>query len=456
MAHHPMFYSGTPTTVKKQLLTSPLQDLWPRFKMWRQAGEAQQAKLDSFIAERCLILPADENCIDSVRISLPVQVVSKDRDRLKKLGFVLGKSLHKARKLYDGSLVDPDPGYELWQRAFDDCRVLLWPANDEHPGKCVIEVALSRLLGIPNQRLHELRQIDVQRAFEILMFETLPWTTARADFQDLWWAIVRLDLARDILASTQDFALAYAHTRWLRVRSDPIVMKNGICWRSNSESQKPHQLRLYDKGVQMRDAAGAHAVLDLVDVPAPGEVMRAERQFTGMVGLPALGKLLDGAQSGMRVRGRMLQIVSRESACSTEGIELSLTGLHRALAWELGLLGHGNVTATTKLDVLAGAYVRDPIARAGIERCWGRDSVRRIRKLAGKLRPAAMGLDLLQACYGSGAARMAIKPMRESSSLLFDTVSLHPGLPVRSRSDSPKPCAGRAELRYAASTPPSR
>lgn len=451
-----MSVSGTPITVKKQLLASPLQDLWPRFKRWRQAGEEQQAKLDSFIATRHLILPTDENCIDTVRVSLPMPVVSRDRHHLMRLGFDLGKSLHKARKLSDGSLADPDPGYELWQRPLDDCRVLLWPANDEHPGKCVIEVALSRLLGIPNHRLHELRQIDVQRAFEILMFETLPWTTARADLQDLWWAIVRLDLARDIPASTQAFAMAYAFTRWLRVRAAPTVVQNGIYWRSRSKSQTPHHLRLYDKGVQMRDAAGAGGVVDLADAPSPGEVMRAERQFTGMAGLPALGKLLDGVHDGMRVRGRMLQIVSRESACRTEGIELSLTGLHRALAWELGLLGQGKVTATTKLEVLAGAYVRDQVARADIERCWGRDSVRHIRKLAGKLGPAAMGLDLLQACYGSGDAKMAIKPMHESSSLRFDTVSLHPRLSVRSRSDSPKPCAGRAELRCAASTPPSR
>jgi hypothetical protein len=411
VVHHALFYSGTPIPVRNQLLISPLQHLWPRFSRWKKEGEAQQAKLDSFVAERHLILPTYENCIDTVRLSLPIQVVSKDRERLTKLGFVLGKSLHKAKKLRDGSLVDPDPGYELWQRQQDDCRVLLWPSSEEHSGKCVIEVALSRVLGIPNHRLHELRQTDVQRVFEILMLQTLPWTTARADLEDLWWALVRLDIARDIPAKAEVYALAYAHTRWLRVRCAPRVMKNGIGWRPSSKSQKPHQLRLYDKGVQMRDVRGARGVIDLADAPAPGERMRCERQFTGKAGLPALGKLLDGAHGGLRVGGRLLQIVSRESSCGTEDIEISLAGLHRALAWELGLLGYGEVIATTKTGVLAGAYVRDPIARADIERCWGRDSVRRIRKLAGKLGPAAMGVDLVQDCYGSHAARSCGGPM---------------------------------------------
>lgn len=400
MARHPLVGSGTPIQVKKQLLASPLQDLWPRFRRWKRAGEEQQAKLDSFIAKRCLLLPAGENCIDTVRMSLPILVVSRDRAHLEKLGFVLGKSLHKARKLRDGSLVDPDPGYELWQRPQDDCRVLLWPPTDEHPGKCVIEVALSRVLGIPNHRLHELRQADVQRVLEILMLETLPWTTARADLEGKWWALVRLDLARDVRACVSTFALAYAFTRWLRVRAAPTVMKNGICWKPSSRSQKPNQLRLYDKGIQMRDTRGANGGLDLAHAPAPGIQMRCERQFTGKAGLPALGNLLNGAQAGLRVGGRLIQIVSRESECGTEDIELSLLGLHRAMAWELGLLGHGDVRASTKMEVLAGAYVRDSRTRADIERCWGRDSVQRIRKLAGKLGPAAMGVDLLQACYG--------------------------------------------------------
>lgn len=115
-------------------------------KKRKEEGIHQQAKMNEFVAERHLILPGDVNNIDTVRTSLPLLVVSKDRDRLTKLGFVLGKSLHKAKKLSDGSLADPDPGFELWQRPFDDCWVLLWPKTGEHHGKCVIEVALSRVL----------------------------------------------------------------------------------------------------------------------------------------------------------------------------------------------------------------------------------------------------------------------------------------------------------------------
>lgn len=98
------------------------------------------------VAERHLILPVDENCVDSVRMSIPVPVVHKDRAHLTKLGFILNKSLHKAMEMPDGSLVDPGPGYELWHRPFDGRRVELWPATEEHPGKSVIEVAVSRVL----------------------------------------------------------------------------------------------------------------------------------------------------------------------------------------------------------------------------------------------------------------------------------------------------------------------
>ncbi len=411
MAPHPLSISGTPTSGKNRVLTSHAHGLWAVFKELRKAGDVQQSKLNEFVAKRHLILPGDVNNIDTVRMSLPVLVVPRDRPHLTKRGFVLGKSLHKAKKLSDGSLADPDPGYELWQRPFDDCRVMLWPKTEEKTGKCVIEVALSRVLGIPNHRLHELRQIDVQRGFEILMLETLPWTTAwaDADVRGFWWALVRLDLARDVYGNAQHFAVAYENTRWPRVQSDPKVMKNGICWKAISKSQTPHQLRIYDKGEQMRDVAWPHAALDLADAPLPGAVMRVERQFVGMAGLPALGKLLDGADRGIRVGGRVIQIVSREADrdSKTLPIELSLTGLHRALAWEIGLLGHGDVVATSKRGTLARAFARDPVFRSDFLRNWGRDIIREIRKLAGKLGPAAMGLDLLQACYGVAAKSSA-------------------------------------------------
>jgi len=384
-------------------------DLWAVLKKRTEEGVCQQAELNEFVAQRHLILPSDENNIDTVRLSLPLCVVSRDRDRLTKLGFVLGKSLHKAKKLSDGSLADPDPGYELWQRPFDDCRVMLWPKTDEKPGKCVIEVALSRVLGIPNHRLHELRQIDVQRVFEILMLETLPWTTARADADErgFWWALVRLDLVRDVLANARVFALAYQHTRWSRVRADPKMMRNGIWWKATSKSQTPHQLRIYDKGEQMWDVAGSDAAIDLKGAPDPGEIMRVERRFGGTSGFPALGKLFDGAGRGIRVGKRMIQLLIGEAAGRTLPIELSLCGLHRALAWELGLLGHGDVVATTKKEALARAFARDAVFRSDFLENWGRDSIREVRRLAGKLGPAAMGLDLLQACYGVAAKSSA-------------------------------------------------
>ncbi|HMQ22208.1 MAG TPA: hypothetical protein PKE00_06940 [Planctomycetota bacterium] len=127
------------------MLTSS-HDLWAVLKKRTEEGIHQQAKLDEFVAERHLILPGDLNSIDTVRLSIPVPVVQRDRAHLTNLGFVLGKSLHRAKKLSDGSLADPDPGFELWQRPFDDCRVMLWPKTEEKTGKCVIEVALSRVL----------------------------------------------------------------------------------------------------------------------------------------------------------------------------------------------------------------------------------------------------------------------------------------------------------------------
>lgn len=145
MAHHPLSISGTPITGKNQSRTSSPHALWAVFKKLKQAGEAQRDLLNKFVAERHIIPPVAENCVDSVRMSIPVPVVHRDRAHLTKLGFVLGKSLHRAKKLRDGSLADPDPGYKLRQHPFDVCRVEPWPATEEHPGKCVIEVAISRV-----------------------------------------------------------------------------------------------------------------------------------------------------------------------------------------------------------------------------------------------------------------------------------------------------------------------
>ena len=381
--------------------------LWKVFDDLQQAGIANQEKLAHFVASRCLALPSDENCIDTVRMSLLQTPVLKDRPHLQKLGFALGKNRHYARKLPDGSLADPDHGSELWQRSSDDCRVQLWPSTEHEGGKCAIEVSVPRVLGVPNYRVHELIQSDVQHVFEILIESLLPWATSVADVLDRQWAIVRLDAARDFAGDAAEYADAHAFTRWPRVNKPPFPrrMKNGLWWTPASKSQRPHQLRLYDKGRQMTDTAkSAEDFAALVDAPAPGEVVRVERQWTGKAGLPALRKALEGAGSGIRVGGRLLQVVDREIPGNTVAIEMSLSALHAVLAWEIGLLGHQQVKASSRQEALAWAYIRDPIFRNDFETFWGKTSIKKMRKLAAQLQSGGAGFDLLTACYGAQGA----------------------------------------------------
>ncbi len=410
MVHHSV-RSGTPIPVAnphvpasgKHALKHKNAKLWKAIAQLRQTGIANQRELTALADTRNLALPANENCIDTVRLSLLQTPVAKDRAILQKLGFALVKNRHFAKKLPDGSLVEPDHGSELWQRPSDDCRVQLWSSTPDGGGKCAIEVSVSRVLGVPNYRLHELTQSDVQHVFETLTQALLPWTTAMADIHDKRWAIIRLDAARDFAGNAADYADAHAFTRWPRVNKPPFPqrMKNGLWWAPASKSQRPHQLRVYDKGRQMAEAGKSVEDFDaLVDAPAPGEVVRVERQWTGKAGLPALRKALEGAGSGIRVHGRLLQILDREIPGKTVAIELNLQALHAALAWEIDLLRHREVKASSKNEALAGAYIRDPVFRSSFEAHWGRTSIKKIRRIAAQLQSGGAELDLLSACYG--------------------------------------------------------
>lgn len=418
MAKQHVVHTGSPIPGAKRPPPAPRRHahkhkkpkLWQAFDELQQQGVGHQEALAHFVASRRLALPADENCIDTVRLSLLQTPVMKDRLHMQKLGFVLVKNKHYAKKLADGSLADPDHGSELFQRSSDDCRVQLWSATENDGGKCAIEVSVPRVLGVPNYRLHELTESDVLHVFEILIESLLPWTTAMADVFDRRWAIVRLDAARDFAGDAADFADAHAFTRWPRVNKPPFPkrMKNGLWWVPASKSQRPHQLRVYDKGKQMADTAKTPKDFDaLVDAPAPGEVVRVERQWTGKAGLPALRKALEGAGSGIRVGGRLLQVVDREIPGNTVAIELSLPALHAVLAWEIALLGHQQVKASNKDEALAWAYIRDPMFRNDFENHWGKTSVKKIRKLAAQLQSGGAGFDLLTACYGAQGSQNA-------------------------------------------------
>ncbi|MCA8953199.1 MAG: hypothetical protein KDE27_27050 [Planctomycetes bacterium] len=283
MAKQPSARSGTPIRGGKRREQQQQPKHWTAFRALQQQGIANQAKLAHFVASRRLALPADENCIDTVRLSLLQAPVQRDRLHLQKLGFELVRNRHFAKKLPDGSLADPDYGSELWRRPSDACRVQLWPNAGCEAGKCAIEVSISRVLGIPNFRLHELSQLDVQHALELLIEGLLPWTTSVADTFGMWWALARLDAARDAAGDAAHLADVCRFSRWRRVNKPPFPerKKNGLWWRSDSKSQRPNQLRVYDKGVQLADTAKtADDFADLVDAPAPGEIVRVERQWT--------------------------------------------------------------------------------------------------------------------------------------------------------------------------------
>ena len=393
--------SGTPTSDKKRVAKeAALQRLRTRFAQLQQAGHSNQQKLSQLVESHNLVIPSNEGCIDTIRISLPWPVVSKDRGHLQQHGFLLKKNLHKAKKMPDGSLAEPDPGTELWSRESDGCRVELRPQSETKRANCAIEVSLPRVLGIPNHRLHELSQLDTQHALEILMESILPWTTWRADTADEVWAVVRLDIARDRPGDIASVIESYQHTRWRRVKTPPFPrkMSNGLWWKSSSESQTPHQLRIYDKGVEMLNSATTSEALK--DAPGPGTVIRVERRFRGNVGLSVLSKLLDGGDSAIRSGGRLVPLVDRDFRGKLARPPLSLHGLHLALAHEIALLRSAAKAATTKHEVLASAYVRDPVFRSGFEVAWGKATVNKIRALAASIEQAG-GVDLLKVVYGA-------------------------------------------------------
>ena len=400
MTTHREVRSGTPTWGQEEHRHDPLAKLRAAHQRDQEQGQENQDLLAQFVAERSLVIPENENCIDTVRLCLLHAPALRDRGQLLKLGFTLQKNQHRAKKLPDGTLDEPDPGAELWHRHTDGCRVELFSGSQSKEPRCSIEACPARIIGIQNHRLHELTTTDVRHVLEILTESVLRWTTWHATPQGKAWAIVRMDTARDFPGNAAAFAKAYQFTNWPRVRTPrfPEQMSNGCWWTSKSKSQRPHQLRLYDKGIEMINSGDPQK---MEAAPEPGTVVRVERRYVGKLGMTALRKLLHGTAPEIRVRGSLVALVDNEIDGGRIHVPLNLRGLHVALAYEIGKLRSTPRPASSKHEVLARAYVRDPIFRAEFDANWRRKARHAIHALAAEIQQSSENLDLLDACYGS-------------------------------------------------------
>jgi len=119
-----------------------------------------------------------------------------------------------------------------------------------------------------NDRLHEVSACDAAAAIKTLE-AWLPWTTRKASFEGLVWALLEIALTIDVSGDARVYAEAYKSCRWKHTSKLPRRFPRGLAWEGWD-----NRLTFYDKGWEMM-------LRGVDDAPPPCTVMRVERQIRG-------------------------------------------------------------------------------------------------------------------------------------------------------------------------------
>lgn len=257
--------SGVRTDGRTRGIISPAE----REKNRRDAHRTQRARTERLLKQRdereefetfhSLSFPS-HGVIDHVRLSLRHPIVKLDRARLEAAGFEPERVEMRAKRGPAGHVYDAEPGEELLVRSSDGCRILIWPE------RVAVIASLSRVLGMTNDRLHEVSERASLAAISTLT-ELFHWTTRKASFGGEEWAVAEIALTIDVPCDARVYAEAYKSARWKRTNKLPKRFPRGLAW-----GRWGNRLTLYDKGWEMMRRG-------IENPPPPGAVMRVERQI---------------------------------------------------------------------------------------------------------------------------------------------------------------------------------
>jgi len=232
----------------------------------------QRAEGEEFESCHSLSFPS-YGATDHLRLSLLYPIVKEDRARLEAAGFEPERVKVRAKRDHSGKAYDPETGPGLLVRSSDGCRVYTYRDRTAVIGNP------SRVMGMTNDRLHEVSERDAFAATEVLR-ALLPWTTLKASFVGVEWAVVEIALAIDVLADASVYADVYELSRWKHTSKLPRRFPRGLAWEGSL-----NRLTTYDKGWEMMRRGVENA-------PAPGTVMRVERQIRGARAISRFAKAI--------------------------------------------------------------------------------------------------------------------------------------------------------------------
>lgn len=362
---------------------SPRERAHQRFKDEQLLLSKQSEQVKLFEKENSLLIPS-KGIIDHVRFSLLHRLEEPDRARLEEAGFERRPMTMRAKRAPGNFVYDPDPGAELLLRESDGCRVLVWS------GRIAVVASLSRVIGLTNDRLHELDERDVNNACTAITTALLPWSTLCAGFENRKWGIAEIALAIDVAADSKQYADAYEKTKWRHVQQLPNKYARGLVWKGTD-----HRLTIYDKGAEMQKRGVPNA-------PAKGTVMRVERQWQGVDAITRF------ARSIAHGSGPLLPFLFRSTRGASPFPSLGPIDnvvFHQLLASELALLDRPLPLGQTLADVVAAQMAVNDRFHDEVMVTISSKTRRNYRGkvLAARLE-STVGQTLLRACYGQDSA----------------------------------------------------
>lgn len=352
----------------------------------RQAIRDRATLLAEFVASRGLDLPS-HGVVDSVRVSLLQPLHGRDRRQLEEKGFVPVAGSARCKRGPNDQLFDIEPGAERYLRREDGCRLFV------HERKLAVTASLPRILGLSNDRLHELSEADVVAALQAITHDLFPITTYKAQFGDRKWAVAEIALALDRETDVQRVLRGYELSKWPRTLSAPQRWTGGLAWAGTD-----NRLTVYDKGLEMRSRGCSGA-------PDPGTILRVERQWRGPETLARLAELL--APTGYRPE-RIRLVESCRNGVFAVPYYLDHRALHTALAYEIAQLDPPIEVFHTRRETIAGHMARCATFDAAMRATCDPKTYREYGKIKRLLDRASVIPDsLLNICYGSSRRTVA-------------------------------------------------
>ncbi len=285
------------------------------------------------------------------------------------------------------------------QRKRDDCRVRLFERRIE------VEVSVPRVLGLKSDEHHLMTEADVLRALDMVTSSLFPATTRKARMltPDDTWHVTRLDIAVNFPGSIRDVVEAYRHARRPRspaqgevyAKGELAYITTGISWYGSD-----FDLLIYDPAERARRGKQKSLRRGQKTSPANRERVRFEFRFKTPKALLRLLAHFEASDSGLP-----FFVPCSDGTSRVRRFWLDHHRLHRVLATEMYLLGHGGVvladTATAKGQLRHFALLHlaaHPESLAEVQRT-SRRTFRQVEQELTQVKVQTKDVDLVQLAY---------------------------------------------------------